>query len=280
MIWAALSNGYAIGFAKGKIYQGPGKYLCLPGLNCYSCPGALGSCPMGSLQNAIAGKEGGFAFYVVGILLFFGVALGRFICGWLCPFGWVQDLLYKIPLLKKWKRKKLPGDKWLKWLKFAILAGFVILLPMLVLDVVGRGSPWFCKYICPSGTLFGGIPLIAANPPLQQVLGWLFTWKAALLIGLCLLSIWVYRPFCRYLCPLGAFYGVCNKVSLYGFKVDEHKCTDCGICKKVCKLDIPVNKIPNSIECIRCGDCRKACPEGAISLLLERRKKTQKKEEK
>ena len=177
--FTALTNGYAAGFANGTIYRGPSKSICLPGLNCYSCPGALGACPIGSLQSVLSSRNYQFSFYVVGFLIFIGAVFGRLVCGWLCPFGLVQDLLYKIPFPVK--RKKLPGDRILKYLKYIILAGFVILLPLTVLDVVGQGQPWFCKYICPSGTLFAGLPLIGANPLLRSALGWLFTWKFALL---------------------------------------------------------------------------------------------------
>ena len=262
LAFTALTNGYAAGFAKGSIYKGPGKFICLPGLNCYSCPGALGSCPIGSLQAGIGSRSYRFSFYIAGFLLLFGALFGRLVCGWLCPFGLVQDLLYKIPFVKKLRR--LPGDRWLKYLKYVILAGFVIVLPLTVLDIVGQGQPWFCKYICPSGTLFAGIPLIASNPPLRAALGWLFTWKAAILAALLLLSLLVYRPFCRYLCPLGAIYGLFNPAALYRFRIDKEKCTGCGACQKACKLDIPIHQTPNSPECIRCGDCRRACPHGAI----------------
>lgn len=259
---AALTNGYAAGFIQGKIYKGPTKQVCVPGLNCYSCPGALGACPIGSFQAVVTSRDRSFSFYVVGFLLIFGGLLGRFVCGWLCPFGLVQDLVHKIPFPKKWK--KLPGDKYLRWLKYLILVGFVILLPLTVLDVVGQGQPWFCKYICPSGTLFGGLPLVSTNPALQSALSWLFTWKMGLLVFLLLLSVVVYRPFCRYLCPLGAVYGLFNPVALYRYSIDPAKCTGCAACQKACPLDIPVHKTPNSPECIRCGRCKAACPHGAI----------------
>ncbi len=266
--FTALSNGYVAGFAKGKIYQGQTKKLCLPGLNCYSCPGALGSCPIGSLQAVLSSREYKFTFYVAGFLLLVGALAGRFVCGWLCPFGLIQDLLHKIPFPKK--LKKLPGDNVLRYLKYVILVGFVIILPLTVLDIVGQGSPWFCKYICPSGTLFAGIPLIAANPPFQAALGWLFTWKMAILVVLVLLSIIVYRPFCQYLCPLGAIYGLFNPIALYRFQVSAEKCTKCGACRKACPMDIPVHETPNSFECIRCGKCKSACPHGAICNAVKR----------
>ena len=267
----ALTNGYVLGFFRGKIFTGPSKMICVPGLNCYSCPGALGSCPIGALQSVLAHRSHRFSFYVVGILLVIGAVLGRFVCGWLCPFGLVQDLIYKIPFFKKWK--KLPGDRWLKYLKYGILAAFVLLLPLVALDIVGQGQPWFCKYLCPSGTLFAGLPLLAANPPLRGVAGWLFTWKTGLLVFLLLLSLAVYRPFCRYLCPLGAVYGLFHPIAFYRLEIDRDKCTRCGACQRACKLDIPVYDKPNSPECIRCGDCRKSCPHQAIRVRRREREK-------
>ena len=267
-VFTAVTNGYAAGFAQGKIYTGPTKTLCVPGLNCYSGPGALGACPIGSLQAVLGSRQYKFAFYVFGFLMMTGALLGRLVCGWLCPFGLVQDLLHRIPVGKKFR--KLPGDKGLRWLKFGILAGFVILLPLYAVDIVGQGQPWFCKYICPSGTLMAGLPLVFSNPQLQGAVGWLFAWKNLILIVLVLLSVVVYRPFCRYLCPLGAVYGLFNPVSFYRFRVDPDKCTSCGACQKSCKLDIPVWKQPNSMECIRCGDCRRACPHGAIDASFRR----------
>ena len=56
LCWMALTNGYAAGFAKGTIYKGELKRVCVPGLNCYSCPGALGSCPIGSLQAVLGDR--------------------------------------------------------------------------------------------------------------------------------------------------------------------------------------------------------------------------------
>ena len=268
VVFTALTNGYAQGFVQGRIFTGPTKAYCVPGLNCYSCPGALGACPIGSLQAVLGSRSYKMAFYVVGFLMVVGAVFGRFVCGWLCPFGLVQDLLYKIPFVKK--LRKLPGDRWLKWLKYVLLVGFVIILPLFAVDIIGQGQPWFCEYICPSGTLLAGIPLLAANPALRAAAGWLFSWKLLILVVLVFLSILVYRPFCRYLCPLGAIYGLFNPIAFYRLKVDEHKCTHCGACRRACKLDIPVDKTPNSPECIRCGDCKRACPHGAICSTFSR----------
>lgn len=258
----AITNGYAKGFVDGKIYKGPIKAICVPGLNCYSCPGALGSCPIGSLQATLGSRNYKFAFYITGFLMLIGAVLGRFVCGWLCPFGMVQDLLHKIPFPRK--LKKLPGDKALRWLKYVLLLVFVILLPLFAVDAFGQGKPWFCAYVCPAGTLGAGIPLVALNESLRSALGFLYTWKVVILVLLIVLSVVVYRPFCRYLCPLGAIYGLFNPIAFYRMRVDEHKCIHCGKCRRICKLDIPANETPNSPECIRCGACVKGCPTGAL----------------
>lgn len=267
----ALSNGYVMGFLKGKIYQGPGKKLCLPGLNCYSCPGALGSCPIGSLQAVLGSPKFQMSFYVVGFFLFTGAILGRVVCGFLCPFGLVQDLLYKIPFFAK--RKNMPGHKGLVWIKYAVLALMVVILPMFAVNAYGISDPWFCKYLCPSGTLFGGIPLIATNDGLQQALGGLFIWKMSVLLVILVWSLWVYRPFCKYLCPLGAIYGWFNPIALSRFQMDKEACIDCKKCKEACPMDIPVYAKPNSAECIKCGKCLQACPTDCIEVALWAKKK-------
>ncbi|HIR76633.1 MAG TPA: 4Fe-4S binding protein [Candidatus Choladousia intestinipullorum] len=262
VIFVALTNGYVLGFLKGRIYTGPLKALCVPGLNCYSCPGALGSCPIGSLQAVLASRDYHVSFYLLGFFMVIGSIFGRFVCGFLCPFGLVQDLLYKIPF--PFKRKNLPGHRKLVWLKYIVLAVMVIALPLLATDFLGQGKPWFCQYICPSGTLLAGIPLTLTNAPLRNALSFLFQWKVLLLILFVLGSVVFYRPFCKYVCPLGAVYGLFHPIALYRYEVDEESCTHCGKCKKVCGMDIEVWKEPNSRECIRCGECIKACPTCAL----------------
>lgn len=280
-IFSLLTNSYVVGFLTGTIYKGPLKQICVPGMNCYSCPGALGACPIGSLQaifnqsdfsKGVWSDSNGylvtkplyyFAFYVVGFLMLVGALCGRLVCGFLCPFGLIQDLLHKIPFPKKLRTFR--GDKLLRKLKYVILVVFVILLPMFLVDVMGQGAPYFCKLICPVGTLEGGIPLALMNKSMHSVLGWLYAWKNVLLVATILLSIIIYRPFCKYICPLGAIYSVFNPISVFKYRVDESKCVSCGACSKSCKMGVDPVQNANHPECIRCGLCKKVCPTGAIS---------------
>lgn len=259
---AGVQNPHITNFFKGTIYQGKTKLVCVPGMNCYSCPGAAGSCPIGSLQAVIGGRTKSVSYYVFGLILLFGVLVGRLICGFLCPFGFIQDLLHKIHSPKP----KIPNrvDKPLRFGKYLSLAA-VLILPALVTDRFSIGTPYFCKYICPVGTLEGGIPMVLANSSIRSAVGGLFTWKVAVLLIILTASVFLYRPFCKYLCPLGAFYGLLNKYSFYRMNVDEHSCIHCGKCETVCKMDVDVTKNINSAECIRCGACKTVCPTNSIS---------------
>ena len=258
---ALLYNAHVRGFIEGNIDTGAGKALCVPGLNCYSCPGAVGACPLGAVQNALASAGNRAPFYVLGILLLFGVTLGRTVCGWLCPVGLAQELLHKIP---GHKIRKSKVTRVLSYLKYGILALFVVILPL------GYGLrnvplPAFCKYICPAGTLGGAVALLAhpANADKFSMLGLLFTRKWVILILILLLSVFVYRAFCRFLCPLGAIYGLFNRFCLTGVRVKEDRCVRCGQCVARCPMDI---RRLGDHECIGCGQCVGECPTGAITL--------------
>ena len=256
------TNANLKGFFEGRIYTGNTKVACVPGLNCYSCPGAVGSCPIGSLQAVIGSKKFSISYYVFGIMILIGALLGRLVCGLLCPFGFVQDLLYKIPTPKFKIPEKI--DRPLRYLKYAILLVFVILLPMFLTKQSGLGAPYFCKLICPAGTLGGALPLLATNEGLRSTIGFLFFWKLSILIVIVALSIFTYRPFCKYICPLGAFYSFFNKIGFYKMEFVPDKCVNCGLCEKSCKMDINVRANPNSLECIRCGACTAACRHDAL----------------
>lgn len=261
-LWALVTNSYLAGFVQGKIYTGKLKNVCVPGLNCYSCPGAVGSCPIGAMQAVVGSWNFKFAYYVIGFLIFIGAMIGRVVCGFLCPFGLVQDLLHKIPFPRK--IQTFHGDKLLRKLKYIILIVFVILLPLFVVDIIGQGEPYFCKLICPAGTLEGGIFLVLTDKSLRSMVGWLYAWKSVLLVITIVLSMIIYRPFCKYICPLGAFYSIFNPISVFRYRVDKDRCVNCGKCRQVCQMQVNPVENANHPECIRCGRCKKVCPTGAI----------------
>lgn len=252
---ALLTNANIKGFATGKIYTGETKKACVPGLNCYSCPGAVGACPLGALQDSLAQSSRSFPSYILGILLLFGLMLGRLICGFLCPFGLIQELLYKIrtPKLRKSRFTRI-----LSYFKYVLLA------VLIAIPIIYAGIPSFCKYVCPAGTFEGAIGLLSHpnNSDFFGMLGYLFTWKFCVLVVVVVASIFIYRFFCRFICPLGAIYSLFCKISMLGVKLDKDKCIDCGLCIQGCKMDI---KHVGDHECIQCGECISVCPVQAIS---------------
>ena len=253
-----LYNCNFLGFKSSSIYTGNIKKICVPGLNCYSCPGAIASCPIGSFQSFIMQKRGAggiiarVPFYVIGMLILFGVIFGRLVCGFLCPFGFLQEIIYKINT-KKIRKNHITRK--LTVVKYIILIIFIIVLPLVLMN------PSFCKYICPAGTLEAGIFFAVTNDSIKQIIGNLFYWKLFLLITIISMSIFMYRFFCRFICPLGAIYSLFNNVSALGIKIDLDKCDHCNVCINTCLMDV---KKVGDRECIECGECIKKCPKDAL----------------
>lgn len=256
---ALLYNAHVKGFITGNIYTGNVKMLCVPGLNCYSCPGAIGACPLGALQNAIAASGSRAPTYILGILMLFGLTLGRTICGYLCPTGLIQELLHKIPTPKV---KKGTLTRVLSYLKYILLFILVLLIPFWY-GLQSYPVPAFCKYICPSGTFEGAIGLLSnpANADKYSMLGLLFTRKFLILGVIVAACVFFFRAFCRFLCPLGAIYGFFSRIAIIGVKVDAASCIDCGRCVSHCPMDI---RHVSDHECVHCGKCIPVCPTNAI----------------
>jgi polyferredoxin len=261
----AVNGNWSFPFTRG-IYQGPLKVICSPGLNCYSCPASTTYCPIGSLQNLIGGVrlaiENGQHFFGLSVLGGMGVLgglFGRLICGWMCPFGFVQEMLHKI------SSKKVKIPRLLNYGKYGVLLVFVVLLPLFMVDDFGSGGPWFCKTLCPAGTLEAGLPLLLLQPHLRSTLGVLFVGKMMVLVLFMVWSVFSSRPFCRVMCPLGAFYGLFSRVRLVRMQLDKQRCTNCEACHAVCPMEVKFNENPNDPECITCMACMsKACKCNAI----------------
>ena len=262
---ALLYNAHIKGFLEGEIYKSKTpttKGICVPGFNCYSCPGAVGACPLGSLQNAIGTSNKQIGFYVFGILMLYGLILGRTICGWLCPLGLIQELLHKLPTPKI---RKSRVTRALSWLKYIILALFAVGITAWYGIAHGVALPGFCKYICPAGTFEGAVFLLSNpnNASDFSMLNILFTRKFVIMLIIGLACVFCYRSFCRFICPLGAIYGFFSKVAVVGVKVDATRCNHCGSCVRSCGMDV---RHVGDHECIHCAKCMDVCNRKAISL--------------
>jgi ferredoxin-type protein NapH len=251
-----IANPWLYYFKSRTLFNRGAKGICFPGMNCYACPLAMYSCPIGSLQHSLASRSAGAVLYVVGTLGAIGALVGRIPCGWVCPFGLLQDLMYKVPL------PKLRLPRWAGYFKYVCLGILAVLLPLVV------RVHWFSR-LCPVGALEGGIPLQALPPagvPRAVMAPGLFFWlKIAILAVFLLWMMSTKRPFCRTACPLGAILSLFNPVSLYRLQVDRESCNKCGKCREVCPVDINVCDNPNSPECVRCLECKKACPCGSVT---------------
>jgi polyferredoxin len=161
---------------------------------------------------------------------------GRLFCGKACPVGIAQDLLHKIPFPKKIKTFK--ADKNLRYIKYGML-------------LVMLGS-----------TLFG-----FSQDTEEETLSLAVMIAFISIAGL--ICIMVSRPFCKYFCLAGAVSGLGNKLSFYKYRINHEKCVHCGLCAKVCPMNIDPLKT-NALECIRCGRCGKSCPKSAITSGFDR----------
>ena len=217
------------------------KHIPFPVLNCYSCPLATNACPIGTLQHFLV--IGKIPFFTIGVMGSIGSLFGRMTCGWVCPFGFLQDLVHKIPIPVK--KRKIP-EKY-GFIKFISLI-LVILGPLILFE------PLFCM-ICPVGTFEAGIPSVLIY---GLEIGSFFYFKLAILVSIFFLMMVFSRPFCKIFCPLGAILALFNAFSRLRLKVDEG-CIECGKCEKVCPMDIKVYEKPNSINCIRCLKCTEVC---------------------
>ncbi len=259
-ISTVITNSYFYGLFVGQIiYRGPLKYFCVPSFNCYSCPLAVFACPIGAMQAVAAGFAYQFSFYVVGILGAVGTVVGRMACGWICPFGLLQEYLYKIP------SPKFQIPRILNYAKYGFLLIMVILMPAFLVNEFGLGQPYFCKLVCPAGTLEGGIPIPLLEPQLRSTLGGIYMLKISILVFFVAWMIVSHRAFCRTSCPLGAVYSLFNRVSLYSMNWNAATCIKCDECYKQCPMGLKVYEGPNAGNCIRCLKCRDNCPTGSIA---------------
>jgi polyferredoxin len=186
-------------------------------------------------------------------------------CGWLCPFGFIQDMTStfsafvqkRVPVIRRAvKTLKTRGarlavlDRYLRFLKYGVLAWAVIGAAVYGFMVFRDYDPWaalwnLLELSLTVGTIVLAIVLVA--------------------------SLFVERPWCRYACPLGAATGLVGKLSPFYLKRDASACTSCAICTKACPVGLPVHTATTikHADCMSCLECVGECPrEGALELKL------------
>jgi len=230
--------------------------VCLPVMNCWACPAAAFSCPVGVVGSFLA--QGLFPYAALGMVVLGAMLLGRIFCGWICPFGFLQDLLYKIPSPKI----AIPGKigTYLFLLPLTLLIGTVVLVPMLA----GTESDlYFCRF-CPAGTLEAALPLHFVNSEkglIDTAVEALLSWRVWILLAFLALFVFVTRPFCRIMCPIGVFLGFFNWISLHKIKLEQvTKCPECDLCCEACPVELNAHTDVNNKDCIHCYVCTESCP--------------------
>ncbi len=226
------------------------KGIPCPALNCYACPAAAFACPIGSIQHFVERRQ--IPLYVLGAIGLVGALVGRASCGWFCPFGWFQELLYRIPVPKL----RLPNR--FNWTRYAVLVVLVAAIPFVTHE------PWFCK-LCPAGMLEAGIPMALLSAAVRELISTFF-WIKLGILGLFLAWMSVTRrPFCRWVCPLGALWSPLNPISALRLQVDLSRCIQCNRCQTVCPVDVRLYENSLSGVCIRCLQCVTECPTSCIA---------------
>lgn len=223
--------------------------MCAPVFHCHACPLSTFACPIGIIAQFSALHI--FPFIAIGILIVAGILFGSLVCGWVCPFGFLQDLIGKIPT------PKFDLPKWTSSLRYVVLIGTVLAVPYFF----GEGHPLFICRVCPAGALESAVPNIAGQALAGQKIAWPNAVKLTIL-GLFLIGIFfVKRPWCRILCPLGAIFSLFNRVSAFFLRFNADECTNCEQCHKLCEYGIEPERSPNDFRCVRCLECIRCGPQ-------------------
>jgi polyferredoxin len=223
--------------------------VCAPVFHCYACPLSTFACPIGIIAQFSAVHF--FPLIAIGVLITFGALFGSLVCGWACPFGFLQDLAAKVPT-PKFDPPKIAG-----YMRYVMLIGTVLAIPYFF----GEEHALFVCRICPAGALEAAVPNMVG----QVISGKEVVWPNAvklIILALFLIAIFVMRrPWCRVLCPLGAIFSLFNRFSAFFLRFENEECTKCKRCHKLCKFGIEPEKTPNDLHCVRCLECTRCKPE-------------------
>lgn len=235
-------------------YQAIGaQWLCLPILSCHACPVTWTACPVGMLVHFAGWRI--FPFAALGILIAFGALVGRFFCGWVCPFGIFQGLLYRIP------SPKISLPAWTNYIKYAVLVLMVFAFPYFLGELTALS---FCR-ICPAAAVQAVVPYWFTDGFSWG--GTLMTVRFAFLVFVIFLAIVASRSFCRVFCPIGALMAPFNYLAFWRVRPKSKPCVVCKGCDRYCPTDVkPSERLTEGIDahrvadCIVCHDCMTFCP--------------------
>lgn len=229
--------------------------ICGPVFHCYSCPLAMFACPIGVIANFSALHV--IPFAAIGMLVVLGAAFGSFICGWVCPFGFLQDLIAKVPT------PKIALPLWAGHLRYVVLVAFVLVIPYFW----GEAHPFFVCRLCPAGALEGAVPNMVSQAVAHQPITWPTGLKSAIVVMIVIAMFFVWRPWCTLFCPLGAIYSLLNHVSFLFLRFHPHKCIDCADCRSLCVDGTPAERRVDGLHCVRCAECTR-CRSVTVETVL------------
>lgn len=227
--------------------------VCAPVFHCYACPLATFGCPIGVLAQFSALHV--IPFVTIGILVIVGAMMGTMVCGWMCPFGLLQDLAAKVP----WRKFVLPA--WTGYGRYAVLIVTVLAIPYFF----GEHHALFICRVCPAGALEAAVPTMVQQAAAGEPVVWPNAIKLVILAVFLAAIFLVKRPWCRVLCPLGGLFSLFNRFSMVYLDCDGEACTDCKRCHKLCDVNCQPEQNANDKRCIRCFDCT-ACGPKALKV--------------
>ena len=195
------------------------------------------------LYPSITDKIVAFGFFAV-----LAVIGNKLICGWACPFGALQEIIYHLPILRKIKKRKVPFV-----ISNTIRGALFVVVVLLLFGIVGGRKGFVIYHFINPFNLF--------NLDIETV-----SVGATILVAL-VVSFGFYRPFCQFICPFGLLSWVFERLSVFRVKIDYNRCPKCNACVRACPLEAAKGRVAGKVfpaDCFSCARCLNVCPVDAI----------------